>query len=57
MFSSRSGNPDGPVLSSWGDGPSGAGVYEGVTGDLFFLGGRNADGLFLVKVRGKLCPR
>ena len=55
MFSSRRGNPDGPVLSSWGDSLQGSGSYEGVTGDLFFVGRRNTAGLFLVKVRGKLC--
>jgi hypothetical protein len=57
MFSSRRGNPDGPVLSSWGDSLEGTGFYEGVTGDLFFRGRRNAAGLFLVKVTGKLCQR
>jgi hypothetical protein len=55
VVSSRAGNPEGPVLTSWGDGVSGAGEFAGVTGDLFFFGRRNAQGLFLVKVRGKLC--
>jgi hypothetical protein len=54
MFSSRTGNPDGGVLVSWGDTPIGTGVFEGVTGDLFFAG-RNVDGVFLVKVQGSLC--
>jgi hypothetical protein len=54
MFSSRTGNPDGPVLVSWGDGPSGTGFFEGVTGDLFFIG-RRVDGVLLVKVTGTLC--
>lgn len=54
MFSSRTGNPDGGVLVSWGDSPSGSGVFEGVTGDLFFAG-RSVDGVFLVKVQGALC--
>ena len=54
MFSSRTGNPDGAVLASWGDSPAGTGVFEGVTGDLFF-GGRIVDGVMLVKVSGRLC--
>jgi len=33
MFSSRTGNPRGPVLSSWGDFLSGTERYEGMTGD------------------------
>jgi hypothetical protein len=54
MFSSRTGNPDGAVLASWGDSPSGTGVFEGVTGDLFFAG-RVVEGAFLVQVSGRLC--
>ncbi|HTV24992.1 MAG TPA: hypothetical protein VMG12_40140 [Polyangiaceae bacterium] len=54
MFSSRTGNPDGAVLTSWGDSPVGTGVFEGVTGDLFFAG-RNVDGVLLVQVLGRLC--
>jgi hypothetical protein len=54
MFSSRTGNPDGAVLVSWGDSPDGSGAFEGVTGDLFFTG-RNVAGAFLVQVRGALC--
>lgn len=54
MFSSRTGNPLGPVLSSWGDVLSGTDRYEGVTGDLFFIG-RRLDGVFLVEVSGDLC--
>src|SRR5688572_2380243 len=46
MFSSRAGNPDGAVLASWGDSPSGTGVFDGVTGDLFFAG-RAVEGAFL----------
>jgi hypothetical protein len=54
MFSSRTGNPDGAVLTSWGDSPIGTGAFEGVTGDLFFAG-RNVDGVLLVQVLGNLC--
>lgn len=54
MFSSRTGNPDGAVLVSWGDSANGTGVFEGLTGDLFFTG-QNVDGVFLVKVQGALC--
>ena len=54
MFSSRTGNPRGPVLSSWGDSPSGTGRYEGVTGDVTFFG-TISDGAFLVDMTGVLC--
>ena len=54
MFSSRTDNPDGAVLASWGDSPTGTGEFEGVTGDLFFAG-RVVEGLFLVQVSGRLC--
>jgi hypothetical protein len=54
MFSSRTGNPDGAVLTSWGDSPSGTGTFQGVTGDLFFVG-RSVDGVLLVQVLGELC--
>src|ERR1041384_7263101 len=32
MFSSRTGNPGGPVLASWGDALSGTQRFTGVTG-------------------------
>jgi len=54
MFSSRTGNPAGPVMSSWGDGMSGTGFYQGASGDVFF-NGRRVDGLFLVEVTGEIC--
>lgn len=54
VFSSRTGNPDGAVLASWSDSPTGTGVFEGVTGDLFFAG-RTRDGVLLVEISGKLC--
>jgi hypothetical protein len=54
MFSSRTGNPSGPVLSSWGDAMSGTGFYQGVTGDLFF-NGRRVDDILLVEVSGEIC--
>jgi hypothetical protein len=54
MFSSRTGNPDGAVLSSWGDSPIGTGGFEGVSGDLFFAG-RSVDDVLLVQVLGTLC--
>jgi hypothetical protein len=54
VFSSRTGNPDGAVLVSWSDSPTGTGVFEGVTGDLFFTG-RTRDGVLVIKVSGKLC--
>jgi hypothetical protein len=54
MFSSRADNPDGAVLASWGDSPSGTGAFEGTTGDLFFAG-RVVEGSFLVQVSGRLC--
>ena len=54
MFSSRTGNPAGPVLASWGETLSGTGRYTDVTGDLFFAG-RRAGSAFLVDVNGELC--
>jgi hypothetical protein len=55
MFSGRTGNPAGPVLSSWGDSPSGTGRYaDVVAGDLFFAG-RQVGDQFLVDVSGELC--
>jgi hypothetical protein len=54
MFSSRTGNPAGPVLSSWGDSLSGTGFYQGATGDLFF-NGRRVDDILLVEVTGEIC--
>jgi len=54
MFSSRTGNPAGPVMSSWGDSMSGTGFYQGVSGDVFFNGHR-ADDIFLVEVSGEIC--
>jgi hypothetical protein len=54
MFSSRTGNPAGGVLSSWGDSMSGTGFYQGASGDLFF-NGRRVDDLFLVEVTGEIC--
>jgi len=54
MFSSRTDNPDGAVLTSWADSPSGTGAFEGVTGDLFFAG-RVVEAAFLVQVSGTLC--
>jgi hypothetical protein len=54
MFSSRTGNPGGAVLSAWGDVLGGTGRYGGATGDLFFAG-RLVDGAFLVDVSGDLC--
>jgi hypothetical protein len=54
MFSSRTGNPAGPVMASWGDGMSGTGSYLGATGDLFF-NGRRVDDIFLVEVSGEIC--
>lgn len=55
MFSSRTGNPEGPVLSSWGDFLSGTGRYADLThGELFFFGSR-VDGVLLLDVAGELC--
>lgn len=54
MFSSRTGNPAGSVLASWGDAQSGTGRFAGVTGELFFAG-RVAGSIFLVDVTGELC--
>jgi hypothetical protein len=54
MFSSRTGNPAGGVLSSWGDSMSGTGFYQGASGDLFF-NGRRVDDIFLVEVTGEIC--
>jgi hypothetical protein len=54
MFSSRTGNPAGSVLVSWGDSLQGTGRYEGVTGDLFFAG-RRVEGVLLVDMVGELC--
>lgn len=54
MFSSRTGNPAGGVLASWGDSMSGTGFYQGATGDLFFSGAPS-DGIFLVEVTGRIC--
>jgi hypothetical protein len=54
MFSSRTGNPGGSVLASWGDALSGTERFTGVTGDLFFSG-RIAGAIFLVDVSGQLC--
>lgn len=54
MFSSRTGNPAGPVMASWGDSMSGTGFYQGATGDVFFNGRRSED-IFLVEVTGEIC--
>lgn len=54
MFSSRTGNPAGGVMSSWGDSMSGTGFYQGVSGDVFF-NGKRADDVFLVEVTGEIC--
>lgn len=54
MFSSRTGHPAGPVLSSWGDSLSGTGFYQGASGDLFFSG-RRVDDILLVEVSGEVC--
>jgi hypothetical protein len=54
MFSSRTGNPAGSVLASWGESLSGTQRFAGVTGDLFFAG-RVAGSIFLVDVTGRLC--
>jgi hypothetical protein len=54
MFSSRAGNPAGPVLVSWGDVLGGTGDYARATGDLTFAG-RLVDGALIVDVSGELC--
>jgi hypothetical protein len=54
MFSSRTGNPAGAILVSWGDSLSGTSFYEGATGDLFFIG-RRIDGVLLVEMTGQIC--
>ena len=54
MFSSRTGNPAGAVMSSWGDSMSGTGFYQGASGDVFF-NGRRVDDIFLVEVTGEIC--
>jgi hypothetical protein len=54
MFSSRTGNPAGPILASWGEALSGTGRYAGVSGDLFF-GGLVVGDAFLLDVSGQLC--
>lgn len=54
MSSSRTGNPAGPLLASWGETEAGTDWFEGVTGDLFFAG-RIVDDAFLVDVTGELC--
>jgi hypothetical protein len=54
MFSNRTGNPGGPVLSSWGEVLSGTGRYQDVIGDVSFFG-HIIDGAFLVDVTGELC--
>jgi hypothetical protein len=55
MSSSRTGNPAGSVLTSWGDSPTGTGRYADVVdGDLFFIG-RRVGAAFLVDVTGELC--
>lgn len=55
MLSSRTGNPAGIILSSWGDGPSGTGRYaDVVSGDLFFFGGRVGT-QFIVAMEGQIC--
>jgi hypothetical protein len=54
MFSSRTGNPAGPVMASWGDAMSGTGAYQGASGDVFF-NGRRVDAVFLVEVTGEIC--
>jgi hypothetical protein len=55
MVSSRTGNPRGPVLASWGETLGGTGRFDGVSGDLFFAGIRPPGQLFLVAVSGTLC--
>ncbi len=57
MFSARTGNPDGFVLASWGDAPSGTGRYGNVAGGDLFFAGRIVGDLFLVDVTGQLCTR
>jgi hypothetical protein len=57
MFSARTGNPDGFVLSSWGDGASGTGRYRNVAGGDLFFNGRIVDDAFLVDVSGELCTK
>lgn len=54
MFSSRAGNPAGPLLVSWGDVLGGTGRYTGATGDLTFAGRLVKDAL-IVDVSGELC--
>jgi len=55
MFSARTGNPAGFVLTSWGDGASGTGRYSSVVGGDLFFSGRIIDDAFLVDVTGELC--
>jgi hypothetical protein len=57
MLSSRTGNPAGTILASWGDGPSGTGCYADVVGGDLFFNGRIIEGQFLVDVRGELCEQ
>jgi hypothetical protein len=54
MSSSRTGNPRGSVLASWGEAIKGSQCFDGVTGDLFFAG-RRIGTQFLVAVTGQLC--
>jgi hypothetical protein len=54
MFSSRTGNPAGALLASWGEAVSGTERFAGVTGDVFFAG-RVSGPIFLVDVSGTLC--
>jgi len=54
MFSSRTGNPAGALLTSFGETTGGTQRYDDVTGDLFFAG-RKAGAVFLVQVTGELC--
>jgi hypothetical protein len=55
MFSSRDSNPEGSVLASWGDDPTGTGRFSDITGGTLFFAGRIVGDLFLVDVTGQLC--
>ncbi len=57
MFSARTGNPAGFVLSSWGDGATGTGRYANLVGGDLFFAGRIIGGAFLVDVSGELCTK
>ena len=55
MLSSRTGNPAGSLIASWGESVSGTDKFADVTGDIFFTGGRVPGTQFLVAVSGELC--